>query len=142
LSGRGPPAQRPEERAQTGIAPLERGKEEELEMKTGAEEMVEPTRKGSETGPDIGAGALHRVPVASQDDEGGRAATEEPTRIVVYVIDGTIQCVLATKEVETYVVEHDLRNDHGKHGFNTEICGLPVMLSRRRGAPHRTRGMQ
>jgi len=59
-------------------------------------------------------------------------AMEEPTRIVVYVIDGSVQCVLATKHVEAYVVEHEIRNDHGKHGMNTEICGLPVMLSRRK----------
>jgi hypothetical protein len=64
--------------------------------------------------------------------EGGGKAMEEPTRIVVYVIDGSVQCVLATKHVEAYVVEHDIRNDHGKHGMNTEICGLPVMLSRRK----------
>ncbi len=59
------------------------------------------------------------------------AAGEEPVRIVVYMVDGTVRHVVATKQVEIYVVEHGLRHDHGKHGVNTEICGIPVMLSRR-----------
>jgi hypothetical protein len=64
-------------------------------------------------------------------EEGG-ATMEEPTKVVVYVVDGVIQNVLATKNVEVYVVEHDIRHDHGRHGISTELYGLPVMLSRQK----------
>jgi hypothetical protein len=81
-------------------------------------------------GPVEGGGGS-RADQAWHEAKKKEAAGEEPVRIVVYVVDGTVRHVVATKQVEIYVVEHDLRHDHGKHGINTEICGIPVMLSRR-----------
>lgn len=75
---------------------------------------------------------LTEVTVDPAECEEGGAVMEEPMKVVVYVVDGVVQCVLATKNVEAYVVEHDIRNDHGRHGINTELYGLPVMLSRRK----------
>lgn len=64
--------------------------------------------------------------------EKGGATMEDPTKVVVYVVDGVIKSVLATKTVDVYVVEHDIRHDHGRHGISTELYGLPVMLSRQK----------
>jgi len=87
---------------------------------TNAVEMSDPVNRLSEIEDDLA------------DCEEGGTTMEEPTKVVVYVVDGVIQCVLAAKNVEVYVVEHDIRHDHGRHGISTELYGLPVMLSRQK----------
>lgn len=78
------------------------------------------------------ANHLRESKAALAECKEGGVTMEEPTKVVVYVVDGVIQSVLATKNVEVYVVEHDIRHDHGRHGISTELYGLPVTLSRQK----------
>lgn len=101
-------------------------------MDMGQRGTIEQLDNANAVGMSDPANRLTEIDVDLAECEEGGTTMEEPTKVVVYVVDGVIQCVLATENVEVYVVEHDIRHDHGRHGVNTELYGLPVMLSRRK----------
>jgi hypothetical protein len=50
-----------------------------------------------------------------------------PQRSFFMFVDGVIQCVLATENVEGLCrTKHEIRHDHGRHGVNTKHYGLPL----------------
>ncbi|NPU83505.1 MAG: hypothetical protein HPY65_03370 [Syntrophaceae bacterium] len=101
-------------------------------MNMGQRGTIEQHDNANAVGMSDHANRLTEIEADLTECEDGGTMMEEPTKVVVYVVDGVIQCVLATKNVEVYVVEHDIRHDHGRHGINTELYGLPVMLSRQK----------
>lgn len=61
-------------------------------------------------------------------------AGKEPPNVVIFVSGGRIQNIVADKQLEAYVVECDIPDENNGEENTAEICGLPVMVSRRENA--------
>ncbi len=58
-------------------------------------------------------------------------AGKEPPNVVVFISGGRIQNIIADKLVEAYVVEYEMPEENNGKENTAEICGLPVMVSKR-----------
>jgi hypothetical protein len=62
---------------------------------------------------------------------GKEMAEKEPPNVVVFISGGRIQTIVADRRVEAYVVECEMPEENEGEEKTAEICGLPVVVSRR-----------
>jgi hypothetical protein len=58
-------------------------------------------------------------------------AGKEPPNVVVFISGGRIQNIIADTLVEAYVVECEMPEENNRKENISEICGLPVIVSKR-----------
>jgi len=58
-------------------------------------------------------------------------AGKEPPNVVVFISGGRIQTIVSDRQVESYVVECEMPEEKEGKEKTAEICGLPIVVSRR-----------
>lgn len=59
---------------------------------------------------------------------------KEPPNVVVFISGGRIQNIVADRLIDAYVVECEPPGETDGKAFSAEICGLPVLVSKRENA--------